>query len=1264
MKVFDIYYQLLMQQLTNGKRTTIDLSTVDMQDAIEKVEEQIDKNGSGNLNDQEVFNDEYENFLAPFARRNKPNPYRDIKPDSNTIGSDNVSRYDYSKACRKELMKKVEWRVRQELEWRNAAIRIGLKDADGNALDVNDHTWMSRLMKTDGTPESRAYNESIVALAALVPQNVGKNAGRQKPLWTREQYLDWRIKYYTDKGEIDREAWDKATSDLNDASTFLFREINAELKRADLDHFEVAMNAILTGDFSNEFFQDTEQEKRLEKAFAVFNNDVSNLGMVVDREIFKALNALGNVPFNSEQQKKFDKIWQEKVHYIGNASAVANLAANPYFAFVDPYKQYRSKLGGLNVSFDPDGKNEDRVKKPLGGSMLEEYSSYVNLVMYAHDKFLAPYKLDTDDKISKEFTKMEADGIQVFHNEKEKKTMIVQSEPTNAGFVSIKPYDHPEHIVSNGMKERANELLAKCAQWSTTKRTSPEFENMRKALGIVSAIEFADHPTAMQIEEARAALAYLNDTTKAYFRRKAIHHNDNAYESERIRFANDVKGFVEQKLRHCQYYTEHMQAVAPARAAQQAEPVIPVEQQANINENNIINNNLPEENIELPKPEKNNEPPKPEENNEPPKQEENIEPPKDEVKAEPVDAPKPEVKAEPNVDAPKNEAQPNVDAPKNEAEQNVNAPQDEVKAEPVDAQKNENDNEPNNGKPDYVDAWVEVDVYAINQVSNFMAMKKAYDALKFPDNRKSMEYRLRDVTGRALAGYVIRELISSEEDEPNTEPLVTQLVNKGKMNVLVDKIINSEPFNSQLKQVLTHFGTAEKFFENIPSNLEGSLKDHWKTPSKIMERNMCLKAGTQFLAKFKKELELEKQKKPEVKKEQSVNAQKNDNKERKEENKNATNGAQAAAEKYAKGNIGVFTTMKRGYDRLKSPAMRKSMVKDMLDYAQNGIAGYIILELISKSKEPNADVKSTITQLANGGKLNELSDEIIKSEQFDNYFGKVIKDFDACTEFLSRLQDNPSSDARKCCFMAGMHFVKEFKKGPQKKEAENNAKDQIVNAPKNEAKEEPDLEKQKKPEVKKEQSANAQKNDNKEREEENKNATNGAQAAAEKYAKGNIGVFTTMKRGYDRLKSPAMRKSMVKDMLDYAQNGIAGYIILELISKSKEPNADVKSTITQLANGGKLNELSDEIIKSEQFDNYFGKVIKDFDACTEFLSRLQDNPSSDARKCCFMAGMDFVEEFKKGPQKKEAENNAKEQIVNTASEKNGKESQMQGKVSV
>ena len=1199
MKVFDIYYQLLMQQLTNGKRTTIDLSTVDMQDAIEKVEEQIDKNGSGNLNDQEVFNDEYENFLAPFARRNKPNPYRDIKPDSNTIGSDNVSRYDYSKACRKELMKKVEWRVRQELEWRNAAIRIGLKDADGNALDVNDHTWMSRLMKTDGTPESRAYNESIVALAALVPQNVGKNAGRQKPLWTREQYLDWRIKYYTDKGEIDREAWDKATSDLNDASTFLFREINAELKRADLDHFEVAMNAILTGDFSNEFFQDTEKEKRLEKAFAVFNNDVSNLGMVVDREIFKALNELGNVPLNSEQQKKFDKMWQKKVHYIGNASAVANLAANPYFAFVDPYKQYRSKLGGLNVSFEPDGKNEDRVKKPLGGSMLEEYSSYVNLVMYAHDKFLAPYKLDTDDKISKEFTKMEADGIQVFHNEKEKKTMIVQSEPTNAGFVSIKPYDHPEHIVSNGMKERANELLAKCAQWSTTKRTSPEFENMRKALGIVSAIEFADHPTAMQIEEARAALAYLNDTTKAYFRRKAIHHNDNAYESERIRFANDVKGFVEQKLRHCQYYTEHMQAVAPARAAQQAEPVIPVEQQANINENNIINNNLPEENIEPPKAEENNEPPK-----------------------------------------------------------------DEVKAEPVDAQKNENDNEPNNGKPNYVDAWAEAEAYARIQVREFMAMKKAYDALESPDNRESMAYDLSDLTRKALAGYVIRELISSEQDEPNTEPLVTQLVNKGKMNVLVDKIIKSEPFNSQLSQVLTNFGTAKRFFENIPSNLKGSLKDNGKRLSKIMERNMCLKAGTQFLAKFKKELELEKQKKPEVKKEQSVNAQKNDNKERKEENKNATNGAQAAAEKYAKGNIGVFTTMKRGYDRLKSPEIRKSMVKNMLDYAQKGIAGYIILELISKSKEPNADVKSTITQLANGGKLNELSDEIIKSEQFDNYFGKVIKDFDACTEFLSRLQDNPSSDARKCCFMAGMHFVKEFKKGPQKKEAENNAKDQIVNAPKNEAKEEPDLEKQKKPEVKKEQSANAQKNDNKEREEENKNATNGAQAAAEKYAKGNIGVFTTMKRGYDRLKSPEIRKSMVKNMLDYAQKGIAGYIILELISKSKEPNADVKSTITQLANGGKLNELSDEIIKSEQFDNYFGKVIKDFDACTEFLSRLQDNPSSDARKCCFMAGMDFVEEFKKGPQKKEAENNAKEQIVNTASEKNGKESQMQGKVSV
>ncbi len=441
-----------------------------------------------------------------------------------------------------------------------------------------------------------------------------------------------------------------------------------------------------------------------------------------------------------------------------------------------------------------------------------------------------------------------------------------------------------------------------------------------------------------------------------------------------------------------------------------------------------------------------------ENDNEPLKQEENNEPPKDEVKAEPVDAQKNEndnepLKQEENNEPPKDEvkAEP-VDAQKNEndneplkQEENNEPPKDEVKAEPVDAQKNENDNEPDNGEPDYDDAWADAEIYARMQVREFMATKKAYS--------------LSDLTRKALAGYVIRELISSEQDEPNTEPLVTQLVNKGKMNVLVDKIINSKPFNSQLKQVLTNFGTAKKFFENIPSNLKGSPKDHWKNPSKIMERNMCLKAGTQFLAEFKKELELEKQKKPEVKKEQSVNASKNEVKAEPKlqaqapiaKNKDAdkafgtlTQGLAGASkdsaaakkkiEQEISGNDVFFNMFMRAIDnggRTPTGAKVTQEHKDMiLEAVRKNTALRAVSELVSaeqkkQKQSPKAAVQVPVTQIVNAGKANQLADLIADSDAFDRVFQGCFIYYNI-KELLSL---GNSGVFRAMCAEAGQEFL-------------------------------------------------------------------------------------------------------------------------------------------------------------------------------------------------------------------------------------------------
>ena len=127
------------------------------------------------------------------------------------------------------------------------------------------------------------------------------------------------------------------------------------------------------------------------------------------------------------------------------------------------------------------------------------------------------------------------------------------------------------------------------------------------------------------------------------------------------------------------------------------------------------------------------------------------------------------------------------------------------------------------------------------------------------------------------------------------------------------------------------------------------------------------------------------------------------------------------------------------YGRSNHPGVRKTMEDGIRERAQFAIASYIILELISKHEELHPEANSPITQLVNGGKMNELADEIIKSEQFDKYFGKVNKNFNTCGVLFYEMYHNPQCDERKQCYNAGMEFLlasKEKKlEKPQEKEA-------------------------------------------------------------------------------------------------------------------------------------------------------------------------------------------------------------------------------------
>lgn len=111
--VTDVYYDLLLKALTKGKYAAVNLTKEAMDAAMQEVERQIQEMSP----DPNDLDGSFRSF-AERQRQQQPGIYDQLRPDSDTIGPEenNESRYAYAQRCTKEVMKTVEWRVRQELE--------------------------------------------------------------------------------------------------------------------------------------------------------------------------------------------------------------------------------------------------------------------------------------------------------------------------------------------------------------------------------------------------------------------------------------------------------------------------------------------------------------------------------------------------------------------------------------------------------------------------------------------------------------------------------------------------------------------------------------------------------------------------------------------------------------------------------------------------------------------------------------------------------------------------------------------------------------------------------------------------------------------------------------------------------------------------------------------------------------------------------------------------------------------------------------------
>ena len=546
-RVTDVYYNLLLKALTNGQYGPVELTEEAIEAALKNVNDQIQAM-SPNPDDLSG------SFNAFAQRQRRPEIYGRLRPDSDTIGPDNESRFNYAQRCRTEVMKSVKQRVLQELEWRNAAARLGLYDENHQLKQINPNRFLDRLMKTGGTVEDRQFNDAVMALAALANGDI-----------TEDKYLALRREHYiTSANKSAEDAADLAQRDRKNGAELILREVEREIRDgSESQHrYQSAVAAIQSGNYSG--FQNG-----MEEAFDILNNNAVELQMV-GTEIFGFLNKLGLEHPSKARQEELRKDWLDRAFDVLQIREAAEQVANPYFALLDPFKLYRAfnaQNGGGFLPLDKDRQPQDA----LAYALLETGPEYQVTAGRALSRLgLRRCALDAGDEVLEE----RLPGFSVFH--KDDRTLILKLGHANDNGIVSAEIDTSGEFFRQGLHEEAQALAERCNGWSKKRRTSPPFEDMRDALDNVAGMHLGEKPSAEEMILAGERFGELLWSAKAYLAHKLEQHPDQnwsgTYERERVEFANRVLEFAQKKLRHLDYLGEQKNTLAMRDAAERDMP--------------------------------------------------------------------------------------------------------------------------------------------------------------------------------------------------------------------------------------------------------------------------------------------------------------------------------------------------------------------------------------------------------------------------------------------------------------------------------------------------------------------------------------------------------------------------------------------------------------------------------------------------------------------------------------------------------------------
>ena len=510
-KSFEVYYNMLLRQLVGNNDFPIEINDARLNFAVNEVIAQV----------------------------------TDLGPNRAAIGPDNESRYAYSQRCLQEVMKGVKHRVRQNIEWQNAVVRMGVPSRNVKA-GKTDIRWIFFLMKTDDSQESHSYNDAVAALGALGSGLI--NAG---------QYLRLRSDYYVQHEHMTSEQADEAArKDMNNGGQFLFDEVSALIEddRKSVTHFRQAALAIQRGELST-------FPGGLKEAFSYFYTDGRQLSQVSD-EIIDFLCSGLNFNYTAKQHATMLD-WHDSSVDVKDMDSIAEQVSNPYFAIFDPFRCNYSTIDRAIGVVD----NEVKTKDDLMQSFMLGILSIEKQQNREIDAVIKAYGVDSAHELPGERT----ESYRVFSHDG--RTIILSTGKMTAdNFISVRLADPVPYAV-RGINERVGQLLGDCAGWSRTSRTSQQFEAVRKQLEYIQTLELKAYKkyTPDQLNAVSSALTALEIYTDDYFKHKNERHNGTKFEKQRMEFMHNVQKFAKHRRRRLKFALGHMQTVEALRQAESAD---------------------------------------------------------------------------------------------------------------------------------------------------------------------------------------------------------------------------------------------------------------------------------------------------------------------------------------------------------------------------------------------------------------------------------------------------------------------------------------------------------------------------------------------------------------------------------------------------------------------------------------------------------------------------------------------------------------------